>query len=340
MAKARVLVVDDSLTMRALVAGMLEKDKDIEVVGLADGAAEARAMVASLKPTVMTLDVEMPGMSGIDYLAELMEKTPMPVIMFSTLTAKGAESSIEALRLGAVDCYPKPTRATPDEVQKVVGKLTKTIKEAPARFAALHDGSGGAKVAKAATGEPFPWNGKLVAIGADVASTKPLFDLLSGWPVDGPPAIVIQHMRPELADGMIAQLAEAVGPRVVEASDGLPLERGTIVVARPGDRHVYVDQWPGGRIRLLDKPPFAGQRPSISLMLATFAKTAADQTIGVLLTNGEDGGQGVAALRAARGFAIAPAEDGAAGLELGRGMATQPVKPGEVRATVLGLCRG
>lgn len=340
MAKARVIVVDDSLTMRALVAGMLEKDKDIEVVGLADGAAEARQMVAALKPSVMTLDVEMPGMSGIEYLAEIMEKTPMPVVMFSTLTAKGAESSIEALRLGALDCYPKPTRATPDEVEKAIGALARTVKEAPARFATLHDGATTTGPAKAAPSEPFPWNGKLVAIGADVASTKPLFDLLGKWPVDGPPVVVVQHMRPELADGMIAKLAAAVGPRVVEATDGLRLDRGMIVFARPGDRHVYVDQWPGGTIRLLDKPPFAGQRPSISLMMATLAKTAAEQTVGVLLATGEDGGQGAAALRAARGYAIAPADDGSGKLELGRGMAVQPIKPAEIATTVLGLCRG
>ncbi len=338
MAKAKVLVVDDSLTMRALVAGMLEKDKDIQVVGLADGAAEARQMCIDLKPTVMTLDVEMPGMSGLEYLAEIMEHNPMPVVMFSTLTAKGAESSIEALRLGALDCYPKPTRATPDEVQAAIGKLAKTVKEAPKRFAALNDGAAKAPV-KAST-EPFKWNGKLVALGCDIGSTKALFDVLGGWPADGPPVIVIQHMRPELADGMIAKLAASVAPRVVEATEGLVPEQGMVIFARPGEHHVYVDKWPGGTIRLLDKPPFAGQRPSISLMLATLAKSAADQTVGVMLAGGEDGGQGAAALRSARGHAIAPSEDGSGQLEMGRGMAVQPIKPGDIASTVLGLCRG
>ncbi|WP_267347293.1 chemotaxis protein CheB [Sphingomonas sp. GM_Shp_2] len=339
MAKAKVLVVDDSLTMRALVAGMLEKDKNIEIVGLADGAAEARQMVRDLKPTVMTLDVEMPGMSGIEYLAEIMETAPMPVIMFSTLTAKGADSSIEALRLGALDCYPKPTRATPDEVQKAIGQLAKTVKEAPARFRALNDGAKKPS-AKAATDAPFNWNGKLLAVGADVGSTKPLFDLLGDIPKDGPPALVVQHMRDELADGMIAKLSAALGPRVVEASDGLKLERGMIVVARPGTHHVYVDRWPDGVVRMLDKPPFAGHRPSISLMMATIAKTAAEQTVAVLLAEGEDGVAGVQAIRAARGYAIAPAGDGSGGLEIGRGMAVQPIKAGAISETVLGLCRG
>ena len=339
MAKAKVLVVDDSLTMRALVAGMLEKDKDIEVVGLADGADEARQMVRDLKPTVMTLDIEMPGMNGIQYLAEIMEQAPMPVIMFSTLTAKGADSSIEALRLGAIECYPKPTRVTPDEMQLAMGKLSKTVKEAPKRFAALHDAAAKAETKDAASSEPFPWNGTIVVVGADVSSTKPLFDLLGRWPADGPPIMVVQHMRPELADGMLAKLVEAVGPRIVEASEGLVPAQGMIIFCRPGPHHVYIDTWPGGTIKLLDRPPFAGQRPSISLMMATLAKSAATKTVGVLLAGGEDGGQGAAALRAARGYAIAPSEDGSGTLEIGRGMAVQPIKPGEIVDKVLGMCR-
>jgi two-component system chemotaxis response regulator CheB len=131
-----------------------------------------------------------------------------------------------------------------------------------------------------------------------------------------------------------------VAPNVVEASEGLVLQQGMIAVARPGMHHVYVDKWPGGVIRLLDKPPFAGQRPSISLMMAALAKSAAEQTIGVLLAGGEDGGQGAAALRAARGYAIAPSDDGSGQLELGRGMAVQPIKAGDIATTVLGMCRG
>ena len=342
MSKARVLVVDDSMTMRALVAGLLEKDKDIEVIGMAGDAAEARRMCIDLKPSVMTLDIEMPGMSGLEYLAEIMREHPMPVVMFSAQTAKGAASSIEALRLGALDCYPKPTRSTPDEVQKTIGRLTRTVKQAPDRFRALHDGADrrpDRDAAKsAAPARRFAWNGKLVAIGGDAASTKALFDVLGAWPADGPPAIVIQHMRPDLVDGMIAKLSEAIAPRVVEAVEGLVPEPGTVIFARPGAHHVYLDRWPGGAIRMLDQPPLAGHRPSISLMLATLAKTSAEHVVGVTLADGEDGGEGAAALRSARGYAIAPVEGGAGALEIGRGMAVQAIRPGDVAATVLKLC--
>lgn len=127
MAVTKVLVVDDSITMRALFSNALERSKDIVVVGAADGADEARAMIAELRPDVLTLDVEMPGMNGIDFLAELMETRPIPVVMLSTLTQKGADISLRAIELGAVDCFPKPQRATPDEFEKISAKLCKTV---------------------------------------------------------------------------------------------------------------------------------------------------------------------------------------------------------------------
>ena len=130
MADVKVLVVDDSLTMRVLISGALERIKGVQVVGAADGAAEARKMVDQYRPEVMTLDVEMPGMSGLEYLAEIMEERPMPVIMFSTRTAAGAAESVEALRLGAIDCFPKPKVAVQAELDAIIGKLGKRIKSA------------------------------------------------------------------------------------------------------------------------------------------------------------------------------------------------------------------
>ena len=130
MADVKVLVVDDSLTMRVLISGALERIKGVQVVGAADGAAEAREMVKQYRPEVMTLDVEMPGMSGLEYLAEIMEERPMPVIMFSTRTAAGATESVEALRLGAIDCFPKPRVAAPAELDVIIKKLAKRLKAA------------------------------------------------------------------------------------------------------------------------------------------------------------------------------------------------------------------
>lgn len=329
-AATKVLVVDDSLTMRALISGALERIKDVEVVGLADGAEEARAMVASLHPHVMTLDVEMPGMSGLDYLAEIMATKPMPVIMFSTKTTAGAEDSIEALRLGAIDCFPKPKVAAPAELDAIIAKLAKRIKAA--RNAEL-------KPSGAPTPPPAPaidWNGRLLVIGADAANTQGLFRLFGGWPADGPPAVVVQHLGAGLVDSLIGKLDGAVPPRVVLAADGMAIERGTIYVAPPGDAHLIVDGWPQGRLRLLPRDPVAGERPSISLLFASAAKAAGTESIGLLmLPDGEDGTAGLNAVRAARGHCLSPAEGG--GLVLGRGMIEQQVATDALPATLAKL---
>ena len=189
MAATRVLVVDDSLTMRALLSGALERIPNVEVVGLADGAAEAREMRAAFHPDVMTLDVEMPGMSGIDYLAEIMDTKPMPVIMFSTRTTDGAAETIEALRLGAIDCFPKPKVAAPAELDAIISKLAKRLKSA--RKADL-------KPAKAATAPPaiapIDWNGRMLVIGGDSSSTSAMFDLFGQFSENCAPTLVVQHL--------------------------------------------------------------------------------------------------------------------------------------------------
>lgn len=127
MHDARVLVVDDSAAMRALFTDILEQSRNVRVVGVAASAAEARDQLDDLKPNVLTLDVEMPGMSGIDFLKEIMAERPMPVVMLSSLTQSGNEVSLKAYELGAVECFPKPLKATPEQFAKAVGKLAETV---------------------------------------------------------------------------------------------------------------------------------------------------------------------------------------------------------------------
>ena len=202
-AATKVLVVDDSLTMRALISGALERIPDVQVIGLADGAAEARELTAQLNPDVITLDVEMPGMSGIEYLAELMEKRPLPVIMFSTRTEAGAADSVEALRLGAIDCFPKPRVASPAELDQIIAKLGKRIKSAKGIDVRA------AKAAGAAPAQipPLDWNGRLLSIGADASNTKALFELFSAFPKNCPPTLVVQHLGAGLVESMAKKIA-------------------------------------------------------------------------------------------------------------------------------------
>ncbi|WP_419826675.1 chemotaxis protein CheB [Sphingomonas sp.] len=300
----KVLVVDDSLTMRALISGALEKIPGVKIVGLADGAAEARKLVAEHNPDVITLDVEMPGTSGIQYLAEVMETRPIPVIMFSTRTEAGASETIEALRLGAIDCFPKPKVASSAELNKIIEKLGKRIKSAKSVEVR--------KAAPAAAAVPaIEWNGRLAAIGADAANTKALFELFAGFPANCPPTLVVQHLGPGLVASMVAKLAGQSAARVVVAEDGMAVEQGTIYFAPQGDAHMIVDAWPDGHIRLLRRDPVSGERPSISVLFASLAKAAGVAGLGALIApEDDDGAAGLSALAAAGGATLAREKDG------------------------------
>lgn len=335
MADVKVLVVDDSLTMRVLISGALERIKGVSVVGAADGAAEAREMVQKYRPEVMTLDVEMPGMSGLEYLAEIMEERPMPVIMFSTRTAAGAADSIEALRLGAIDCFPKPKVAVQAELDAIIGRLGKRIKSA--RNAHLKRTIAGATApAKKDPTAPIDWNGRLLAIGADAANTQALFDLFQDFPANCPPTLVVQQMTAGLLTPMIEQLREQIAPKVVEAADGMKVEQGTIYFAPQGETHMVVDSWPDGTIRLLAREPVAGERPSISLLFASVAKAAGINGLGVLLAlDEEDGAAGLRAMLAGGAYAIGRVEGN---FTLSRGAVSQPVATDAMAANILKLC--
>lgn len=324
MADTKVLVVDDSLTMRALISGALERLPGVTVVGMADGAAEAREMVATLRPDVMTLDIEMPGMSGIEYLREIMASRPMPVIMFSTRTTAGAAESIEALRLGAIDCFPKPKVAIPAELDVIIAKLGKRIKAAgrvelkPASLPKLVS--------------TIDWNGRLLVVGADASSTQAMFHLFATLPLDCPPVVVVQHLGAGLAETMVQKLDAAIGPRVTFATDNVALERGTIYVAPPGEAHLVVVGWPEARLRLLPRDPVAGERPSVSLLFASAAKAAGAEALGLLmLPESEDGNGALNAVLGVKGHALSLAPGGYA---LSRGMASQTV-PAEAPPTLV-----
>lgn len=333
----KVLVVDDSLTMRALISSALEKIPGIKVVGTAESADEARLEVERLSPDVMTLDVEMPGMSGLEYLAEVMLHRPMPVIMFSARTDAGAEASIEALRLGAIDCFPKPKVATQDEFGKLLTLIAKRLKTARSmpneRVASV-----AAPVAR-----DFRWNGRLLAIGSDEGGTQALFDLLGSLSEDCPPTVVVQHLRPELLDAFAAKLKDLVRPRVMLAEDRMPVEQGCIYLTRSDEYHMIVDKWPEGSLRVLHRDPLAGHRPSISLLFASLCAAKAE-AVGLLLSpTGEDGVSGLKAMLRAGCYVVAPsgllddsAADGA--FRLHKGEAGQALPRDKLVKLLVKLC--
>jgi len=305
---ARVLIVDDSLMMRALFNGVLEGAKGIRVVGLAASAVEARRMIVDLRPNVITLDVEMPGTNGLQFLEEIMgSEHPLPVIMLSALTQRGADTSFKALELGAVDCFPKPTAATSEEFEKL---------KALVRAAANH----GARPARYATGLPdrvhhhtphvvYDWNGKIILLSASTGGVDAMLQILPAFPANCPPTVICLGIDPSLVGPLLTRLRGACSAKVVLAEDGQALQQGVIQLVTDPAAHAVIDRWPNPAIGLRRSDPITGARPSASLLFATAAKTAGANAVAAVLTGlGTDGAAGLRALKAAGGCTLAQDE--------------------------------
>jgi two-component system chemotaxis response regulator CheB len=295
----RVVIVDDSSTMRSLIAASLRRDPGIEVVGQASDAREARAAIKALDPDVVTLDVEMPQMSGLDLLEKIMRLRPMPVVMVSTLTAAGTETTLQALELGAVDCVAKPDTSGHVSGGGASGfeSLAERVKvAATARVRAIGDRS--TPPARAAEIQD---DGRIVAIGSSTGGVEALITLLSEFPKNCPPTVITQHMPPTFTKSFAARLDRLCAPAVAEAHDGAPLKRGQVWLAPGGENHLTVLGDGELRCRLRASGLVNGHRPSVDVLFSSLVKAgAAKRTIGVILTGmGRDGAEGLLALRQA-----------------------------------------
>lgn len=289
----RVLIVDDSPSMRAALNRILASDPEIEVIGMAPEPHAARQMIKDLNPDVVTLDIEMPGMDGLSFLEKIMRLRPMPVVMCSTLTARGAEATIEALRLGAVDCIQKPS-GNAAEMARNAALLCRTVKVA-ARSSVRSAPREIAPVASFARTK----SGIVIAIGSSTGGVEAQFSLIGALPVDCPPVLVVQHMPAAFTGGFAARLDRECRTKVVEAKHGMPVERGTVYIAPGGQNHMELVGGANGRIRLLDSDCVAGHRPSVDVLFHSVAKLGA-AAVGVILTGmGSDGANGLLAMRQA-----------------------------------------
>ncbi|MBU4434399.1 MAG: chemotaxis response regulator protein-glutamate methylesterase [bacterium] len=294
MAKIRVLVVDDSATMRSLITAALNRDPDIEVVGAAGDPFEARGMIKALNPDVVTLDIEMPNMNGIEFLEKIMRLRPMPVVMVSTLTQAGAEMTLRALELGAVDCVAKPGDAlgTQDALAEIVVKV-KTAARASVRTKADAPAAGVRR-------KDFMPSGDIVAIGSSTGGVEALLSILTLFPDTCPPTVITQHMPATFTASFAARLDRASGAKVQEATDGALLEAGKVYVAPGGATHLEVVRSAGLRCRLTPGDPVSGHRPSVDVLFNSVAHAVGDKAVGVILTGmGRDGAQGLLAMRGA-----------------------------------------
>jgi two-component system chemotaxis response regulator CheB len=289
----RVLIVDDSATMRGLIAATLRRDSAIEVVGEAADPLEARRAIKELDPDVVTLDVEMPNMNGLEFLEKIMRLRPTRVIMVSTLTERGASATIKALEIGAFDCVAKPTAKDPRTFETLAGKI-KAIASAPLP-------SGDPVRAQPAPGRAAPAfkpDGRLVAIGASTGGVEALLALLSEFPENCPPTVITQHMPPVFTASFAARLDRMCKPRVSEAVDGAPIRSGHVYVAPGGHTHLTIEKSGGLHCRLTATDAVNGHRPSIDVLFNSVAQAAGGRSLGVILTGmGRDGAEGLLTMR-------------------------------------------
>ena len=297
MAKpVRVLIVDDSALIRQLLSTLLSSDPEIEVVGTAGDPLIARERIKALNPDVITLDVEMPNMDGVTFLRKIMTLRPMPVIMVSTLTQAGAEITLEALEIGAVDFIAKPTTDVASAMADIAGEL-----QAKVKFAA-HARVSARRVPVTTRlprrDRPACSSDRIIAVGASTGGVEALKTLLMDMPAVCPPILVTQHMPPRFTAAFAERLNRECPMTVSEAVDNEPIEPNHAYIA-PGSHHLELARVGGFyRCCLSDGPTVSGHRPSVDVLFRSVANSAGKAAVGVILTGmGKDGAEGLLQLR-------------------------------------------
>lgn len=300
----RVLIVDDSPTMRALLSALLRDEPDIQVVDTAVDANDARAKIRQLDPDVVTLDIEMPGMSGIDFLEKLMRLRPTPVVIVSGLTQQGAEITARALAMGAVDCYAKPRGRPGELLSSDGGRLANSIRAAAATRGRQID----VRPARTAITERRG-DIALIAIGSSTGGVEALHVLLGSFPADCPPTLVVQHINGHFAGAVARRLDESCAPKVQLAETDVKLLPGHVYLAPGNDRHLAVRAGSGLYSKLRASDPVSGHRPSVDVLFHSVAEAVGPAAVGVLLTGmGVDGAHGLLAMKRAGATTIAQDE--------------------------------
>lgn len=317
MNKIRVLVIDDSALMRKLLTKLLNSDPDIEVVGTAIDPFVAREKIKKLKPDVLTLDVEMPKMDGLSFLSNLMRLHPMPVVMLSSLTQQGAEVTMQALALGAVDFVGKPKIDLANTLEDCALEITTKVKAAAtACVSALTTnkdepatGHTSEKVLHTSIGRKFQTTDRIIAIGASTGGTEAIKEVLIEMPPDSPGIVITQHIPPVFSRSFAERMNRCSPLVVCEAEDGQQIRPGHAYIA-PGDRHLMVTRDGARYLCKLDDGPLVNRhKPAVDVLFDSVVENAADNSIGVILTGmGRDGAKGLKRLRDAGARTIAQDE--------------------------------
>ncbi|WP_456413728.1 protein-glutamate methylesterase/protein-glutamine glutaminase [Thiolapillus sp.] len=355
----RVLVIDDSALVRSLLTRILEKDPQIQVVGSAADPYIARKKIKQLRPDVLTLDVEMPKMDGITFLQNLMRLHPMPVVMVSSYTEKGAEITLRALELGAIDFVSKPQGELSGSLEMVGEEIiqkVKTASRANIHAAGRTRPSTPLSVEEKQSVDSILPGGKkqrpnsalppLIAIGASTGGTEAIKDVLLGLPEKMPAIVITQHIPPGFSTAFAKRMDRLAALKVHEAEDAQPIAPGNVYIA-PGAQHLLVTlDNKGYRCKLNDGPRVNRHKPSVDVLFRSVAQTAGRNATGVILTGmGDDGARSLLEMREAGARTIAQDEEssvvwGMPGSAIKRGAAEQILPLEKIPAALIYLLAG
>jgi two-component system chemotaxis response regulator CheB len=316
----KVLVVDDSALVRKLLTAMLSRAPDIQVVGTASDPFAARERIKQLNPDVITLDVEMPRMDGITFLDNLMRLRPMPVVMVSSLTQQGADITLRALELGAIDFVAKPRIDISGTLDTYEEELIAKVRVAAgarvvARSSQTHRrpvderNSTSAVLPALNLARMLRTTDRIIAVGASTGGTEAIREMLAEMPADAPAILISQHIPAAFSKAFADRMNRSSAMAVCEAQDGQQILPGHVYIA-PGDRHLLVER-DGARYlcRLNDGPHVNRHRPSVDVMFRSVAQNVGPNAVGVILTGmGDDGARGLKEMMEAGAGTIAQDE--------------------------------
>ncbi|MFU9135979.1 protein-glutamate methylesterase/protein-glutamine glutaminase [Erwinia tasmaniensis] len=306
MGKIRVLCVDDSALMRQLMTEIINSHPDMEMVASAPDPLVARDLIKQFNPDVLTLDVEMPRMDGLDFLEKLMRLRPMPVVMVSSLTGKGSEITLRALELGAVDFVTKPSLGIREGMLAYSQMIADKVRAASRARLQTRSPQNAPVMLKAG---PLLSSEKLIAIGASTGGTEAIRHVLQPLPVTSPALLITQHMPPGFTRSFAERLNKLCQITVKEAEDGERILPGHAYIA-PGAMHLELTRSGANyQIRLNEAPPVNRHRPSVDVLFKSVAQYAGRNAVGVILTGmGNDGAAGLLAMNQAGAWTIAQNE--------------------------------
>lgn len=340
----RVLIVDDSAVIRQLLSTLLSADPEIEVVGTAGDPFIARDRIKALNPDVITLDIEMPNMDGVTFLRKIMALRPMPVVMISTLTQAGAEITLEALEVGAVDFIAKPTTGGANAMDSIAAELQAKVKSAAHARVGARRAPAPARPPR--RDRPVCAADRIIAIGASTGGVEALKSLLMDMPAACPPILITQHMPPRFTAAFAERLNRECPMTVSEAMHNDAIEPNHVYIA-PGSHHMELVRVGGFyRCSLNEGPTVSGHRPSVDVLLRSVARVAGKAAVGAILTGmGKDGAEGLLEMRSAG--AITFGQDAASSLIYGmpraafeRGAVMRQYSLSHMADAILDACEG